>query len=67
MKMRQVEVKSGLDNTMVTAQLMVCGNCGYEAFAVLFIHNHVHLQCARCDMSYCQGNCSSPEKINKTN
>ena len=38
-----------------TATLLVCPDCKGESFLVYTVqgHDHPHLQCARCGVSYC--------------
>lgn len=38
-----------------SATLLICPDCKGEAFVVYTVkgHDHPHLQCARCGVSYC--------------
>jgi hypothetical protein len=42
----------------VPAVVCQCDHCGCDKFIVFIVNqNHPHLQCAKCGVTHCQGNC----------
>jgi hypothetical protein len=43
------------DGRIVEADLIICPQCGKDGFNLFRIkgHNHIHLQCLGCEMSFC--------------
>ena len=42
------------DGNKKPALLVVCPDCGSEAFVIFVIDGHNHLQCFDCEHSFCQ-------------
>jgi len=58
-KTRPAEVISGIDGHKLPAMLITCGHCGNDAWFIYSVgeHEHQHLQCTRCNMTFCDGSC----------
>ena len=44
------------------ALLVLCAHCCPEissTFLLFYVKGHLHLQCARCDTTFCQGTCDT--------
>lgn len=68
MKTRPIVLESKLlPNCKAAARIAVCDTCGSEQFLVLLLYEkdkvHPHFQCARCDSTYCSGDCPGPEEV----
>ena len=45
------------------AHKAVCPKCSFDAFMILIINGHNHLQCTQCMESYCQGGCETTPAV----
>ena len=59
MKTRTITVTSRIDGAGARAELVCCPKCDSEKFVIYTIsgHDHPHLQCCKCQETYCQGKC----------
>jgi uncharacterized paraquat-inducible protein A len=48
------------DGPAKPAELVLCSDCGGDAFQILVIDGHQHVQCTSCGTSYCDGKCDAP-------
>ena len=47
------------DGFRAEADVIVCPNCGGDSFYIFLISSkHNHLQCTKCDESFCDGSCA---------
>lgn len=59
-------VRSLVDGEEIKAHVCACSDCGCRAFHVFQIdgHDHWHMQCYRCGVSYCCGkHCESQASL----
>ncbi len=57
MTTKTVEIVAQADGTRTSAELLLCPDCGGERFMVYtpLGMQHVHFQCIRCGVSFCDG------------
>jgi tRNA(Ile2) C34 agmatinyltransferase TiaS len=46
---------------VVAAHKAVCPDCKGDKFMILVFNGHNHLQCTKCNTSFCQGGCHAPQ------
>lgn len=64
MKHVEREVISAVDGERVKALFAVCSDCNNDRFLVFVVdgQDHLHLQCSRCQTSYCPaGACAAAQ------
>lgn len=51
---------TSLSGTKELARVYVCERCGGDTFHIFVVMpgRHQHVQCADCDVSYCDGTCN---------
>jgi hypothetical protein len=59
MKTRRIEIVSRVDGDRKPADMVICGECGHDAFILYRVEcnphgRHMHLQCAGCSEVYCE-------------
>ncbi len=63
MKYRDIMIQSRIGGEVQAAKLFECDNCGSAEFLIYDVRGHPHLQCVRCDTTFCQGDCPGAEQL----
>ena len=63
MKYRDITIQSRIGGEVVKAKLFECDQCGASEFLIYDVGGHPHLQCVKCDTTFCQGDCAGAEQF----
>lgn len=65
MGVKDTVVRSRVDGAEVKAHVILCPECGSDSFHFFVLEGgHDHMQCTKCDETYCDGSCATEGREN---